>query len=130
MSKTSKTNNPFENEDKEFSELFYQFLKEEGRIIPQTIEDVKKAEEKGVEIEFSDLPTPLQNPKVVFEKRKKFELRLKPIDEPSIEEEDGQVFRRAARHGQELTPEIKAKMQQDRSKAELEAEAENGKPNE
>ena len=128
MSGASKTDNPFGNEDNEFSELFYQFLKE-GRVLPQTIEDVKKAEEDGVEVDFSDLPPSLQNPKAVFERRGKFELRLKPLEEPLIEE-DEQVFRRAARLGQELTPEIKAKMEQDRAKAEREAKSENGKPNE
>ncbi len=129
MSNDSKTNNPIGNEDNEFSELFYQFLKEEGRVLPQSIEDVEKAEKDGVEMDFSELPPALQNPQAVFERRRKFELHLKPLEEPLIEENE-EVFRRAARFGQELTPEIKAKMEQDRAKAERESESDNGKPNE
>jgi hypothetical protein len=129
MSGASKTNNPFEKEDNEFSELFYQFLKDEGRVLPQTIEEVEKAEEDGVEMDFSELPPALQNPQAVFERRRKFELRLKSLEEPLIEE-NKQVFRRAARHGQELTPEIKARMEIARAKAESEAESENDRPKE
>ncbi len=129
MSANDKVNNLLKNEDDEFSELFYEFLQREGRILPQTIEEVKKAEDEGVEVEFSELPPELQNPRAVFERKRKFELRFKSLDDSFIEE-DEQIFRRAARHGQELTPEIVAKMKQDRAQAEREAQSENGNTDE
>jgi hypothetical protein len=129
MSKVSNSDNHFGNED-EFSELYYQFLKDEGRILPQTIEDVKKAEDDGREVDFSDLPPALQNPKAVFERKKKFELGLIPFDVTPTVEDEAQVYRKAARLGKEITPEIKAKMEQARTKAESDAKSENETPSE
>lgn len=103
-------------EEREFSELFYEALKDEGLGIPTTIEEVETAERKGVEIDFKDLPTRLQDAAEVLRQRKPFTLKFK---KPNPEEEpcENRQLARAARLGGEIPKDIEDRMRKDKEAA-------------
>lgn len=103
-------------EEKEFAELFYTALKDEGLGIPTTIEEVEATEKAGVEIDFKDLPTRLQDAAEVLRQRKVFTLKFKNLN-PDEEPCQNLQLARAARLGREIPEEIEEKMREDRAAA-------------
>lgn len=103
-------------EEKEFAELFYKALKDEGLGIPITIEEVQAAEKVGVEVEFKDLPTRLQDAAEVLRQRKSFTLKFKNLTSDEEPCENLQLAR-AARLGREIPEEIEERMRKDRAAA-------------
>lgn len=102
-------------EEKEFAELFYRALKDEGLGIPSTIEEVEAAEREGVEIDFKDLPTRLQDAAEILRQRKVFTLKFKNLTpEESCEPRQ---FARAARLGSEIPKDIEDRMKKDKAEA-------------
>ncbi len=100
-------------EEKEFLELFYRALKDEGLGIPSTIEEVEAAEGEGVEIDFKDLPTRLQDAAEVLRQRKTFNHKFRNLE---LEDETCQnrQFARAARLGGEIPNEVEERMRRDK----------------
>lgn len=109
---------PFSKDD--FEEVFYEALQSQGWIIPKTVNEVKRAEELGIEKDFSDLPRELQDPRSILHRNGEFRLRIKKAQDfpPDTWQEPEAIFRRAAREGKKITPEVEAKMKKDRDEAE------------
>lgn len=103
-------------EEEEFAELFYRALKDEGLGIPTTIEEVEAAEREGVEIDFKDLPTRLQDAAEVLRQRKPFTLRFKKHN-PEEESCENRQLARAARLGSEIPKDIEDRMRKDKEAA-------------
>lgn len=108
-------------EEKEFAELFYKALKDEGLGIPTTIEEVEAAGKAGVEIDFKDLPTRLQDAAEVLRQRKAFTLKFRNLT-PEEEPCQNRQVARAARLGREIPKEIEDRMRKDRAAAKDQSE--------
>ncbi|MFN0279334.1 MAG: hypothetical protein ACKVRN_12125 [Pyrinomonadaceae bacterium] len=103
-------------EEKEFSKLFYEALKIHGLGIPTTIAEVQDAETEGLETDFSDLPTWMQDPAEVLRRSKEFSLKLVPLA-PKEEPCQDRQFARAARLGREIPKDVEDRMRKDRAAA-------------
>jgi hypothetical protein len=100
-------------------ELVFQTLSDRGEVIPQTVEEVARAE-KYLEQHPPTVPESLWDPRRLLEsiKARKCERASKVVQFPGspatkVEEE----LAWAARNGTEITPEIKDRMRQNRAKA-------------
>lgn len=108
-------------EEKEFAELFYWALKDEGFGIPTTIEEVEAAEREGVEIDFKDLPTRLQDAAEILRQRKAFTVKFKNLTaDKSCEPRQ---LARAARLGREIPADIEDRMRKDKASAKNKSRA-------
>lgn len=115
MSKKPNMNTPrpsSENLDAEIREA----MRLEGWLIPETVEDVLKAE-REFESNAISLPAELRDVSAVFRNAER-PLKLVRSLPHAISESVMENLARAARNGSPLTAEIEERMQQDRARAE------------
>ena len=105
-----------DREEKEFAELLYDALKSHGLGIPTTIEEVENAIAEDSDIDFSDLPTWMQDPAEVLRRRKAFTIKFRELIREEEQCEKPHVAR-AARFGNEISEEIEERMRTDRMKS-------------
>lgn len=109
---------------KNLEESIYEAMRRNGQVVPQTIEDVLRAEAEGAGTgECGDLPAELQNPYTVLRhscERKTLEFR--PAERSVDSETEPEITRaaRAARAGKEISAEIEERMRRDREAADRE----------
>ena len=101
----------------------YEALKADGRIVPQTEDDVADAEATMAEASV-ELPAELRDAKTVFQ-RPATDGQPKVISLPTGPDPD-QALRRAAREGGRLTDDIEDRMRQDRLNAQREQDDDHG----
>ena len=100
-------------------EMVFQALSERGEVIPQTVEEVARAE-MYLEQHPPSVPESLQDPRRLLEsiKARKCQRESKVVqfpDSPATKVEEELAW--AARNGMEITPEIQERMRQNRTKA-------------
>src|SRR5690349_20788727 len=100
--------------DAEAERLLYEMMLQSGWLIPQTPADVERAE-KEMQMP-AELPQSLRDPLAVLDGRTP--VRLAPPPSVAADLTAAENMACAARHGGEIPPEVRAKMEQDRKQAE------------
>lgn len=104
---------------KNLEESIYEAMRRNGLVVPQTVEDVLRAEAEGAgRGECGDLPAELQDPySVLHHSHERRTLEFRPIDRSEDSETEHEMAR-AARAGKEISAEIEERMKQDREAAD------------
>lgn len=97
-------------------ELF-QAMRLKGLVLPQTVDDVIRAEQE-MKTTSSELPPELSNPITVLERTRKSVEGLSTAAEPLLNQQVAENLARAARNGSAITAEVREKMVNDRKQAE------------
>ncbi|GEM_PF-1842326 len=113
---------PSLGDDEAVARLVYEYYRRSGKIIPQTPDDVARAEANDAKNPVT-LPPRLQNPDLFCDAP--CGAPSKPLQFPPAElGPSAENLARAAREGGTISPEAEARMEQDRARAERQADEE------
>jgi hypothetical protein len=119
MGTKPERNNPtLEGPDGELDRKIYDAMRLKGWVIPQTVEDVLRAEaELDGDDGCDDLPAELMDPYAILHRESARPIKVRPLHSAGDREAE-KYLARAARDGREIPPEIEERMKRDRATAE------------
>ena len=124
MKQHPKNNHLSDDADAAVEKLLYEHYRRTGKIIPQTPDEVARAEAED-QVSPTKLPERLRNPDLFGQAPCKTGSR--PLRFPSVGANPAvENLARAAREGGTISPEVEARMERDRAEAEREADKEDG----
>jgi hypothetical protein len=103
--------------DDELDRKIHAAMRLKGWIIPQTVEDVLRAEAELDDEGCDDLPEELMDPYAILRRETPRPLKVRPLHSAGDREAEKHLAR-AARAGGEIPPEIEGRMRHDRAAAE------------
>jgi|SRR5215213_95695 len=103
--------------DDELDRKIYDAMRLKGWVIPQTVEDVLRAEAELDDEGCDDLPAELMDPYAILRRETARPIKVRPLHSAGDREAEKHLAR-AARDGGEIPPEIEERMKRDRATAE------------